>query len=52
LRIAQMSGQFNIRVEWTVRSTPQQRVAVRAHEKSGGLCKIPAVWTVYLQGAP
>jgi len=47
-----MSGQFSIRVEWTVRSTPQQRVAVRAHEKSGGLCKIPAVWTVYLQGAP
>ena len=32
LRIAQMSGQFS----WTVRSTPRQRVVVRAHEKSRG----------------
>ena len=45
LRIAQMSGQFS----WTVRSTPRQRVVVRAHGKSrgwGGLCKICDVWTV------
>ena len=33
LRIAQMSGQFSR----TVRSTPPQRVAVRANEKSQGL---------------